>query len=247
MDEFKGKVFLITGGSSGIGRASSLMLSKEGAKVIATGRDDSHMMEVLEIDPTIDFIKSDLRDENSYKVIVNRVFEKTDVLNGFVHCAGITYPEPCETFRLREMKEMLTVNVLSGFEILKGVLSLMKKGGSVVFISSIDAFYKSTPPSSGYALAKGSLISLTNALAPELGEREIRVNAVIPGLIRTRMTEDFFAEEFSAKNEELLKRIPLKREGKPEEVASLIKFLLSEESSYITGTSIFCDGGYHTG
>jgi Dehydrogenases with different specificities (related to short-chain alcohol dehydrogenases) len=129
---------------------------------------------------------------------------------------------------------------------LRDLILLFKEGGSVVFISSIDVFFGESAPSSGYALTKSSLIGLTNALAFELGKYKIRVNTILPGLIRTNMTEDFFKSEFDKERSEFLKRVPLGRAGTPEEVAKLIAFLLSEDSSYITGNSIFIDGGYHT-
>ena len=114
-------------------------------------------------------------------------------------------------------------------------------------MSSIDAYFGETAPSSGYALTKASLIGLTNALAFELGKYKIRVNTILPGLIRTHMTEDFFKSEFDRERSEFLKRVPLGRVGDPTEVAKLIAFLLSDDSSYITGDSIFMDGGYHIG
>ena len=246
-NNFKGKVILITGGSSGIGRASALLLSKSEAKVITIGKNEKHIKETKAIDSHIIFIKENLEKEGAFEKITKRIFDYTDVLHGFVHAAGVIYTEPFKTFRYSELLTMLRVNVEAGFEILKNVLPLLKNGGSVVFVSSIDAFLSAQTPSSGYALTKGSLIGLTNALASELGIRNIRVNVIVPGLIRTNMTEDFFSEEFKIQREEFLKRVALQREGKPEEVANLIKFLLSDESSYITGDTIFCDGGYHIG
>jgi NAD(P)-dependent dehydrogenase (short-subunit alcohol dehydrogenase family) len=246
-NSLKGKTFIITGGSSGIGRASALLLSDFGARIIATGRDEKHIRETQAIDPTIHFLKTDLEKIESFEEVSKRIFEQTDIIHGFVHSAGVIYTELFETFRQHELIAMFRVNVQAGFEILRDILPLFREGGSVIFISSIDAFFAAQNPSSGYALTKGSLLALTNDLASELGKHNVRVNAIVPGLIKTSMTEGFFDKEFLEERDEFLKRVPLGRGGNPEEVANLIKFLLSDESSYITGNTIFCDGGYHIG
>jgi len=132
-------------------------------------------------------------------------------------------------------------------EFIRDLLPLFKNGGSVVLVSSIDAFFKERAPSAGYALTKSAIIGLTNSLASELGRYRIRVNSVSPGLIRTHMTEDFFTEEFELERKQFLERVPLGRAGSPDEVARLIAFLLSDDASYISGDNIFIDGGYHTG
>ncbi len=244
-DFFKGKTFVVTGGSSGIGRATSLMLAKHGAVVFAIGRSKERLSSLVPYGITP--VKADLSLTEGAEKAVEEISKKCGDISGFVHSAGVIFTEPFETFRMHELGEMLEVNVNSGFRLLQKLLpKFSQNGGSVVFVSSIDAYFGATnPPSSGYALSKGALISLTNALASELGWRNIRVNAVIPGLIKTRMTEDFFSEEFSKERKKFLERVPLGREGSAEEVAKLILFLLSDDSSYITGDAIFIDGGYH--
>ncbi len=244
--EFNGKTILITGGSSGIGGALAVNLRKLGARVIATYRTASHMKKIHEIDPEIEFIRGDLSDSHDIHRITEKVFDKVAEINGFVHCAGEIFTEPFETFKTYELRRMLEVNVEAGFILLRDILPLFKQGGSVVFVSSIDALFGEDTPSSGYAVTKGAINSLTVSLAFELGTRNIRVNSVLPGLIRTPLTEDFFKNEFKGSYERFLKRIPLGREGKDYEVADLIIYLLSEKSSYITGDTIFIDGGYHT-
>ncbi len=253
MADFDGKIVVITGGSSGIGRASAVELAKRGAFVIAIGRNPAHLRETAALHRNIYAVKADLSDESAMEDAKNEILKLAkrfgsldSKIYGFVHSAGVIYTEPFESFRKHELEEMFRVNVLSGFEIFRTTLPLMKNGGSAVFVSSIDAFFGATdPPSSGYALTKGALISLTNALASELGEKNIRVNAVIPGLIRTAMTEDFFSDEFTAQRERFLSRVPLHRAGSADEVAKLVAFLLSEDASYINGDAIFIDGGYH--
>ncbi len=244
--DLRGKTVLITGGSSGIGRALAVSLTKIGSRVIAVYRTSTHMKETRDIAPEVEFIRGDLKDPHDVRRIFEGVFEKTDKLNGFVHCAGEIFTEPFETFRTRELREMISVNIEAGFLLLRDVLPLFKDGGSIVFVSSIDAYLAEETLSAGYAVTKGALLSLTRALAFELGEKNIRVNAVVPGLIQTGMTEDFFKEEFKNSLNSFLKRVPLNRAGTPEEVANLIMFLLSDDSSYITGSEIFIDGGYHT-
>lgn len=245
-EEFEGKTFLITGGSSGIGGALCLHLRRLGARVLAVYRTSHHMKKIHAQDPSIEFLRGDLSDPHDIKRIVEKIFEKTKVLDGFVHCAGEIFAEPFKSFRKYEFQRMFAVNVESAFVILKETLPLFKNGGSVVFVSSIDAFFGEEQPSSGYAATKGAINSLTISLSCELGKMNIRVNAVAPGLVRTPMTEDFFKEDFKESREAFMKRVPLGRAGTPEDVVNLIEFLLSERSSYITGDIIFIDGGYHT-
>ncbi len=244
---FGNKTFVVTGGSSGIGRATVLMLADNGACVLTCGRNEKRLSELKKYSENIYVFKTDLSSEKDIEKFAKNILSFGKKISGFVHSAGIIYTEPFETFRKHELEEMLEVNVKSGFYLLQRILpKFQEAGGSVVFVSSIDAYFGAVnPPSSGYALSKGALISLTNALASELGDKNIRVNAVIPGLIKTKMTEDFFTEEFNGERKNFLSRVPLGRAGTAEEVAKLILFLLSDNSSYITGDAIFIDGGYH--
>jgi NAD(P)-dependent dehydrogenase (short-subunit alcohol dehydrogenase family) len=244
---FENKTFVITGGSSGIGRATALMLDRKGATVFTCGRNEEKLSELKKYSKNIFVFKESLSSEKGVSEFANKILSFGAEINGFVHSAGVIYTEPFDTFRKHELEEMLEVNVKSGFYLLQKLLpKFPETGGSAVFVSSIDAYFGAVnPPSAGYALSKGALISLTNALASELGMRNIRVNAVVPGLIRTKMTEDFFTDKFSEERKKFLSRVPLGRAGTAEEVAKLILFLLSDDSSYISGDAIFIDGGYH--
>ena len=236
---------MITGGSSGIGRALSFLLAKNGASVISIGKTKSHLEETSLLHPNINTVQCDLSKTGEIERLFEKIRQIFSHINGFVHSAGIIYTEPFKTFRMYELREMERVNVESGFELLQKILPLFDEG-SIVFVSSIDAFFEAVErASSGYALSKAATLGLVKALASELGKRNIRVNAVVPGLIRTQMTEDFFEDEFNKKRKRFLERVPLNRAGRASEVAKLILFLLSDESSYITGDSIFIDGGYH--
>ena len=243
--DFSEKSVLVIGGSSGIGRATSVYLSNLGARVFATGRTEAHIEETKALAPLIEFALIDL--PKDAEKLVKWVSEVVETLDGIVFSQGIIFTEPFETFRDYELEMMWKVNVEVSFKILRDLLPLFKNGGSVVLISSIDAFFKERAPSAGYALTKSAIIGLTNSLSSELGKYKIRVNSVSPGLIRTNMTQDFFADEFELERNQFLQRVPLGREGNPDEVARLIAFLLSDDASYISGDNIFIDGGYHTG
>ena len=236
---------LVVGGSSGIGRATSVYLSNLGARVFATGRTQAHIEETKSLAPLIEFALIDLPED--VDKLVKWVPEKVEALDGIVFSQGMIFTEPFETFRDYELEMMWKVNVEVSFRILRDLLPLFKNGGSVVLVSSIDAFFKERAPSAGYALTKSAIIGLTNSLASELGRYSIRVNSVSPGLIRTHMTEDFFTDEFELERKQFLERVPLGRAGSPDEVARLIAFLLSDDASYISGDNIFMDAGYHTG
>ena len=245
LEYFKGKTYIITGGSSGIGKASSLLLAEKGASVISIGRTRSHLESVALLHKNIKIIQHDFSESGNIEHLVDKIKQFSCCIDGFVHCAGVIYTEPFETFRMHELRKMELVNVESGFELLQKVLVFMKEG-SLVFVSSIDAFFGAiNPPSSGYALSKAAVIGLVRALASELGDKKIRVNAVVPGLIKTQMTDNFFSESFAEERHKFLERVPLRRAGTPEEVARLVVFLLSDSASYITGDAIFIDGGYH--
>ncbi len=242
---FTGKYFVVTGGSSGIGRATAFLLARSGAHVFITGRDKKRLAETVRYSKNIIPIHADFSKADAADKVADTVKSSAVNISGFVHCAGEIYTEPFETFRMYELIEMENVNVNSGFKILKKLMPIFSQG-SAVFVSSIDAYFGAVnPPSSGYSLTKGALISLTKALASELGGYGIRVNCIVPGLIRTRMSEDFFGDEFKELREKFLNRVPLKRAGKAEEVAKLIAFLVSDDASYISGDTIFIDGGYH--
>jgi len=134
---------LVVGGSSGIGRATSLLLKSHGANVLATGRSDTHIEETLKLNPAISFLKASLPEESNK--VVNWVRKNVDSLYGVVFSQGVIYTEPFETFRDHELEEMWKVNVESSFKILRDLIPLFKEGGSVVFISQLMYFLGNLP------------------------------------------------------------------------------------------------------
>lgn len=247
MSKLKGKVAVVTGGSRDIGRAISLKLAKEGAKVVVNYyNSESGAKE------TVNAIKSfggdaiavkadvsNLDDIKSFKVKVIEAFgDKIDVL---VNNAGGLFARKT----LQELDEsffnlVMDVNFKSTVFVMQTFDPLMGKGSSIINLSSQAARDGGGGGSSLYASSKGAVTTFTRSMSKELGQKGIRVNAVCPGLIGTKFHDDFTKDEVRTK---VAAGTPLRREGKAEEVADLVAYLASDESSFLTGNNIDIDGG----
>jgi NAD(P)-dependent dehydrogenase (short-subunit alcohol dehydrogenase family) len=237
-----GKRILVTGASSGIGKAIAIESSKMGACVTITGRNEQLLNETysqLE-GHGHDLIVADL----SIKEDLNRLHKELPVINGLVNCAGVTKVVPFPFATRDSFEEVMNVNFFAPTELSRLLVKSKKigKGGSIVFISSVSGVYCSVVASSIYSSSKGAVNGLVKGVALDLAPKGIRVNSVNPGMIDT----DIFAG--SAITEEQLKadmqRYPLGRYGRPEEVAYAVMYLLSDASSWTTGSNLLIDGGY---
>lgn len=237
-----GKRILVTGASSGIGKAIAIESSKMGASVIITGRNEQRLNETysqLE-GHGHDLIVADL----SINEDLNRLHKELPVINGLVNCAGLTKVAPFPFATRDSFEEVMNVNFFAPTELSRLLVKSKKigKGGSIVFISSVSGVYCSAVASSIYSSSKGAVNGLVKGVALDLAPKGIRVNSVNPGMIDT----DIFSG--SAITEEQLKadmqRYPLGRYGKPEEVAYAVIYLLSDAASWITGSNLLIDGGY---
>lgn len=238
----EGKRILVTGASSGIGKAIAIESSKMGASVIITGRNEQRLKETysqLEGNGH-DLIVADL----SINEDLNRLHKELPVINGLVNCAGLTKVAPFPFATRDSFEEVMNVNFFAPTELSRLLVKSKKigKGGSIVFISSVSGVYCSAVASSIYSSSKGAVNGLVKGVALDLAPKGIRVNSVNPGMIDT----DIFTG--SAITEEQLKtdmqRYPLGRYGKPEEVAYAVIYLLSDAASWITGSNLLIDGGY---
>ena len=238
------KHVLLTGASSGIGRAISIECSKMGAELLLTGRDENRLYETLsKLDnPSAHkMVLADLSDEAAILHVIETV---EDPLDGIVLCAGITKPKPFSFITSEDISEVMSVNFNAPVILTKELLRKKKlnKAASVVFISSISGVVISSVGGSLYSASKGAINGIAKALAIELASKKIRVNCVNPGMIDTDIYHDG-----SITNEQLeedAKRYPLGRYGKPEEVAHAVIYLLSDASSWVTGSNLLIDGGY---
>lgn len=234
------KQILITGASSGIGRAMAVECSKMGAKLIITGRNVAELENTLASLAGEDHIaiQADLNSEADVESLVGQLPR----LDGFVSNAGINKRMLCRYIKENDMDLIVKTNLTSPIILTKRLLKSkrLNPGASVIFISSIATFHSSIGDSV-YSATKGGLSSYSKVLALELASSGIRVNTIQPGMIRTSLLEHGpLSEDDYAKDE---KKYPLARYGKPEEVAYAAIYLLSDATKWMTGSDIVIDGG----
>ena len=237
-----GKTILVTGASSGIGRATAIECSKLGAKVIMTGRNEQRLQETFQQLATEggQYFVAELTDEKSVEELV----EKMPAVDGLVNAAGIASTILFQYAKPEKIRSMFDVNFFAPIELTRLLLKKKKinKGGSIVFLSSIDGTLNAHIGNSTYSATKGAILSIARGMAVELASKGIRVNCVMPG-----MTETPLIHSASITQEQLdkdKKLYPLGRYGRPEEIAYGIIYLLSDASSFTTGAGLVIDGGF---
>jgi len=239
----KDTVTIVTGGSQGIG--------KNIAEFLATKGGDIAIFDVIDGSEVVNYIREKGQRSEFYQVdvsnfhmvgeAVDRVVRDMGRVSNLVNNAGITVDKLLLRMKEEDWDRVLQVNLKSAFNCTRAVVRYMlKTGGSIVNISSI-AGVMGNAGQANYAASKAGLIGFTKSVAREYGERGIRVNAVAPGFIKTKMTESL--DEKS--KETMFKAIPLGRLGEPDDVAHVVYFLLSEYGSYITGEVINVNGGLY--
>lgn len=238
MDRLKGKVAIITGGARGMGAAHVRRFVKEGAKVVFTDVLEKEGEELAkEFGQNAIFIKHDVTNASDWELVVRQTEESFGSINVLVNNAGINdKDERLEDIEESTYRKVIDVNQVSVFLGMKAVVPSMKKarGGSIVNVSSLAGLV-GAPNKIAYHASKFAVRGMTKSAALELGADGIRVNSVHPGLIRTPMSAHI--------NDAIQNAIPLKRIAEPEEVANIILFLASDESSYSTGSEFVIDGG----
>ena len=236
------KTILVTGASSGIGKAIAIECSKMGATLIITARSEERLNETLTLmeGETHRKIIADLNSAEDISKLVNELPQ----LDGIVQCAGMTIPKPFNFYSKENIHSIMAVNFEAPALITQALLKAKKirNKSSIVFISSISGVWVSYVAGSIYSASKGAINGLVKGLAIELGSKGIRVNSVNPGMVETNILSDGVVSEEQL--EEDRKKYPLKRYGKPEEVAYAVIYLLSDASSWTTGSNILIDGGY---
>ena len=245
MDLLKGKVALITGASRGIGRAIALMCASEGADVAFTYFRSGNVVEEIENQITAFGVKcksytsnaSNFEDSHAVVTQVLNDFGKIDIL---VNNAGITQDGLMMRMTESQWDNVINVNLKSAFNFIHAVTPIMmrQKSGSIINMSSVVGLHGNAGQSN-YSASKAGLVALSKSIAKELGSRGIRSNCIAPGFIVTEMTDSLNDDT----KQQIVKSIPLRREGLPEDVAKTALFLASDMSSYVTGQVISCCGG----
>jgi NAD(P)-dependent dehydrogenase (short-subunit alcohol dehydrogenase family) len=242
-----GKNILVTGASSGIGKCIAIYFSQLGANVIITGRNIDRLNDtfsLLSSDNNFSII-SDLSSVESIKSLMDDCYDKIGRLDGVVHCAGIQKTLPLKILKENHFDDVFNANVKSA-QFISKFLSKKKRfntaGTSLIFLSSVAAT-KGEPAISTYSASKAALEGLTKSLAIELARNKIRVNCIAPGHVETEMALEFSKQLTSDQYQHILKKHPLGL-GKPEDIAHSAAFLMSNYASWITGSTMYVDGGY---
>tara|TARA_B100000686_G_scaffold350059_1_gene444923 strand:+ start:528 stop:1277 length:750 start_codon:yes stop_codon:yes gene_type:complete len=242
--KLKNKIAVITGGSTGIGLACARLFIAEGARIFLFGRRQTLLNKAQnELGESAKFVSGDITNVEDVKTLIREtinVFGKPDIL---VNNAGLFTESTIHETQDVEWNEVIDVNLRGAFLSTREVLPLMieKGGGSIVNVSSILGIIAASGRSA-YNVSKAALNQFTRSVAVEYGNRNIRCNAVCPGLIATEMTIDLMADNTLMEN--WRKNYPLNRFGQPEEPAKACLFLASDDASFITGAILPVDGGF---
>jgi len=240
------KVALITGGTSGLGKMMALALAKAGAFVwIASSRDnaDETLQEIKQQGSNGSFVQVDVTSSDALEKIVSKILKESNSIDILVNAAGINLRTSAEELTLNEWQKTIDINLTAPFYLSQLVADTMKKNnwGRIINIASLQslrAFDNSIP----YGASKGGVMQLTRALAQAYSKDGILVNAIAPGFFRTNLTESLFQDP--DKLEALANKTMMGRNGEEKDIFGISVFLCSDANSYVTGQTVFLDGGF---
>jgi len=242
--KLKNKVAIITGSTTGIGKATAEIFAKEGAKVVINCREQDECDEVASKIENAIGIAADVSKESDIKNLIVKTVKKFGKLDIFMNNAGVLGSAPLEKMTEQEWDRVIDINLKGSFFGIKHAAKQMLKqggGGKIINVASIAGLI-GYPMLAHYCSSKGGVIQLTRTAAMEFAQKKINVNAIAPGLIETPMTAGMMKDP--AQKKALLAGIPMKRAGKPEEIGYAALYLASGASDYLTGQVMVIDGGW---
>lgn len=246
MGKLDGKVAIVTGGGSGIGKAIAIRYAKEGANVIIVGRRQSALQETTKQDDKIFYVVGDITDSEVIKNIIKTIKEKfNNRLDILVNNAGWCPVKPITEMTIKDYDEAFSLDVRALVEMTIHALPLIiKTKGNIINMSSVGATHRSVNLSM-YQGAKAAVENFTQVWALELAQQGVRVNAISPGAIRTDIwnVPGLTEEESKEHEDKIANTIPCKRFGEVEDIANVALFLVSDEAKYVTGSIYNVDGG----
>jgi 3-oxoacyl-[acyl-carrier protein] reductase len=252
MFDLTGKKALVTGASRGIGRGIALALAQSGADVAVNYRSnveeaEAVVAEIKTLGREAFALQADVSDLSSIAKMFAQIAAKWQKLDILVNNAGILQTKPFEQITESDWEKMINTNLRGQFFCAQEAVKLMGEGGRIINLASISSggVGVAYPQIAHYTAAKGGVVGMTEALAVELGPKNINVNAIAPGAIDTDMSKQALANEQA--KQAMLARLPKKRIGQPKDIGAAAAFLASNEADYITGIVLYVDGGWLTG
>jgi NAD(P)-dependent dehydrogenase (short-subunit alcohol dehydrogenase family) len=243
---FSGKVALVTGGTSGIGKATATEFARAGAKVVLTGRREKEgaqvVAEIKKLGGEAAFVRADVGEDADVKRMVDFTIEKFGRLDIAFNNAGVEWKGPLDQATEAEYRRIFDINVWGVLNSMRHEIPVMLKngGGAIVNTSSV-AGHVGLAQVSIYIASKHAVEGLTKSIALEFAKQNIRINAVAPGVIATEMWDRFAGDEL---RDQVASIIPVARVGASEEIAAAVLYLCSDNAKFTTGTSLVVDGGF---
>jgi NAD(P)-dependent dehydrogenase (short-subunit alcohol dehydrogenase family) len=243
---FSGKVALITGGTSGIGRTTAIEFARAGAKVVLTGRREKEgaqvVAEIKKLGGEAAFVRADVAKDADVKRMVDFTIEKFGRIDIAFNNAGVEWKGPLDQATEAEYRRIFDVNVWGVLNSMRHeIFAMLKNGGGAIVNTSSVAGHVGLGQVSVYIASKHAVEGLTKSVALEFAKQNIRINAIAPGVIATEMWDRFAGDEL---RNQVTSIIPVARIGASEEIAAAVLYLCSDNAKFTTGTSLVVDGGF---
>jgi NAD(P)-dependent dehydrogenase (short-subunit alcohol dehydrogenase family) len=242
----KNRNIIITGASSGIGRQCAISFSRMGARLILLARRENKLKETIAL---LDkgnhlYYSVDLTDFKLLEPLISDAVEKSGEISGLVHCAGKEITLPLNMINNKLYDDIFSINVFSAFELIKVITNkkYCSPGASIVLIASINSMVGNTGLSL-YSATKGAMVSAVRSISAELAFKNVRINCISPGLVKTEMFDTLYDKISPEQIVKTISEYPLGI-GSPEDVANACIYLISDASRWVTGTNLIVDGGF---